>query len=242
MRFSAEIAGTAEMGITGRGNASEVGTYVEKLFSSELSGNVVDLCPVGALTSKPYAFTARSWELKSTDSVDVSDALGASIKVDSRGTEVMRILPRMHQEVNEEWISDKARYQYDGLKRQRLNVPMVKGPNGLQPATWPEAFAAIKAKLAAAKGNEIKAVAGKLTDAETLIAAKDLLNSLGSGNTVHEDGAHDFSADIRSGYLANSTIAGRWRRVAAYGGGAVGGNCRSCNALRFLLILSCRPL
>jgi NADH dehydrogenase (ubiquinone) Fe-S protein 1 len=126
VRFSSEIAGTAEIGITGRGRDSEVGTYVEKLFSSELSGNVVDLCPVGALTSKPYAFTARSWELKSTDSIDVSDALGASIKVDSRGTEVMRILPRMNDAVNEEWISDKARYQYDGLKRQRLNVPLVK--------------------------------------------------------------------------------------------------------------------
>jgi len=126
VRFSAEVAGTAEMGVTGRGRDSEIGTYVEKLFSSELSGNVVDLCPVGALTSKPYAFTARSWELKSTDSIDVSDALGSSVKIDSRGTEVMRILPRLNEQVNEEWISDKARYQYDGLKRQRLNVPLVK--------------------------------------------------------------------------------------------------------------------
>ena len=209
VRFSSEVAGTGEMGITGRGNASEVGTYVDKLFSSELSGNVIDLCPVGALTSKPYAFTARSWELKSTDSLDVSDALGASIKVDSRGTEVMRILPRMNEAVNEEWISDKARYQYDGLKRQRLNVPMIKGADGeLKPATWAEAFAAIKAGIASAKGDEIKAVAGKLTDAETLVSAKDLLNKLGSGNTVHEDGSHDFNADVRSAYIANSTVAG----------------------------------
>ncbi|GAX74691.1 hypothetical protein CEUSTIGMA_g2139.t1 [Chlamydomonas eustigma] len=208
VRFSSEVAGTAEMGVTGRGRDSEIGTYVEKLFTSELSGNVVDLCPVGALTSKPYAFTARSWELKSTDSVDVSDALGASIKVDSRGTEVMRILPRLNEKVNEEWISDKARYQYDGLKRQRLNIPLVKGPHGLSPVTWPEALAAVKAGLGAAKGNEIKAIAGKLTDAETMMATKDLLNSMGSGNTVHEDGFNDFNADIRSGYIANSTVAG----------------------------------
>lgn len=126
VRFTSEVAGTAELGMTGRGRNSEIGTYVEKLLTSELSGNVIDLCPVGALTSKPYAFTARSWELKSTESVDVSDALGANIKVDSRGTEVMRITPRLNEDVNEEWLSDKGRFQYDGLKRQRLNVPMVK--------------------------------------------------------------------------------------------------------------------
>ena len=114
------------MGVTGRGRDSEIGTYVEKLVSSELSGNVIDLCPVGALTSKPYAFTARSWELKATESIDVSDALGANIRVNSRGTEVMRILPRLNEAVNEEWISDKARFQYDGLKRQRLTIPLVK--------------------------------------------------------------------------------------------------------------------
>lgn len=208
VRFSTEVAGTGEMGITGRGNASEVGTYVDKLFASELSGNVVDLCPVGALTSKPYAFTARSWELKSTDSIDVSDALGCNVKVDSRGTEVMRILPRLNEDVNEEWLSDKGRYQYDGLKRQRLNVPLVKGPKGLQPATWAEAFAAIKSGLGAAKGNELKAIAGKLSDAESMIALKDLFNGMGSGNTMHEDGAADLNADIRSTYIANSKVAG----------------------------------
>lgn len=115
-----------DLGVTGRGRDSEIGTYVEKLMSSELSGNVIDLCPVGALTSKPFAFTARSWELRNTESIDVSDALGANIRVDSRGTEVMRIVPRMNEEVNEEWISDKARFQYDALKRQRLTAPMVK--------------------------------------------------------------------------------------------------------------------
>lgn len=209
VRFSSEVAGTGEMGVTGRGNASEIGTYVDKLFASELSGNVVDLCPVGALTSKPYAFTARSWELKSTDSVDVSDALGSNIKVDSRGTEVMRITPRLNEDVNEEWLSDKGRYQYDGLKRQRLNVPMVKGPAGvLKPTTWAEAFTAIKAAMAGVHGNEIKAIAGKLTDAETLVSVKDLLNRLGSGNMMHEDGAADLNADIRSTYITNTTVAG----------------------------------
>jgi NADH dehydrogenase/NADH:ubiquinone oxidoreductase subunit G len=126
VRFSKEVAGVPDMGVTGRGRDSEIGTYVERLLVSELSGNVIDLCPVGALTSKPAAFTARSWELKSTESIDVSDGLGANIKVDSRGVEVMRITPRLNEAVNEEWISDKARFQFDALKRQRLDTPMVK--------------------------------------------------------------------------------------------------------------------
>jgi NADH dehydrogenase (ubiquinone) Fe-S protein 1 len=126
VRFSKEVAGVPDMGVTGRGRDSEIGTYVERLLVSELSGNVIDLCPVGALTSKPASFTARSWELKSTESIDVSDGLGANIKVDSRGVEVMRITPRLNEAVNEEWISDKARFQFDALKRQRLDTPMVK--------------------------------------------------------------------------------------------------------------------
>ncbi|KAL6761957.1 NADH:ubiquinone oxidoreductase 76 kDa subunit [Haematococcus lacustris] len=210
VRFSSEVAGTAELGVTGRGRDSEVGTYVEKLVASELSGNVIDLCPVGALTSKPYAFTARSWELKSTESVDVSDALGANIKVDSRGTEVMRITPRLNEDVNEEWLSDKGRFQYDGLKRQRLNVPLVKGSKGLQPVNWPEAFQAVAKAFQGVQGDQIKAIVGKLTDAETMIAVKDLLNRLGSGNYKHEDdvGPVPMSADVRSTYLGNTTVAG----------------------------------
>lgn len=211
VRFSSEVAGTSELGVTGRGRDSEIGTYIDKLISSELSGNVIDLCPVGALTSKPYAFTARSWELKSTDSVDVSDALGANIKVDSRGTEVMRITPRINEEVNEEWLSDKGRFQYDGLKRQRLNVPMVKGAKGLEPTTWLKAFTAAKSAVEGVKGNEIKAIFGKLSDAETMIAGKDLLNRLGSGNYAHEDDlstSEPLSADVRSTYLTNTTVAG----------------------------------
>lgn len=126
VRFAEEVAGVEDLGVTGRGRDSEVGTYVSRLMKSELSGNVIDLCPVGALTSKPYAFTARSWELKNTESIDVSDALGANVRIDSRGMEVMRIVPRLNEDVNEEWLSDKARFQYDGLRWQRLNIPLVK--------------------------------------------------------------------------------------------------------------------
>ena len=137
VRFATEVAGVQDLGVTGRGNMAEIGTYVSKLLTSELSGNVIDLCPVGALTSKPFAFTARAWELKFAESVDVTDGLGSNIRVDTRGTEVMRVVPRLHEGVNEEWISDKARFSYDGLKRQRLDTPMVKAPDGrLKPATW----------------------------------------------------------------------------------------------------------
>ncbi|EFJ45606.1 NADH:ubiquinone oxidoreductase 76 kDa subunit [Volvox carteri f. nagariensis] len=208
VRFASEVAGTAELGVTGRGRDSEIGTYVEKLMVSELSGNVVDLCPVGALTSKPYAFTARSWELKATESIDVSDALGANIRVDSRGTEVMRILPRLNEEINEEWLSDKGRYQYDGLKRQRLDKPMVKGPKGLQPATWVEALGVVAAALSSTPATHIKAVAGKLADAESMVALMDLMRRLGVGNLVHEGGFADMPSDVRSTYTANTTVAG----------------------------------
>ena len=137
VRFATEVAGVQDLGVTGRGGMAEIGTYVSKLLTSELSGNVIDLCPVGALTSKPFAFTARAWELRFTESIDVTDGLGANIRVDTRGTEVMRVVPRLHEGVNEEWISDKARFSYDGLKRQRLDTPLVKDASGkLKPATW----------------------------------------------------------------------------------------------------------
>mmetsp|Transcript_1837 Transcript_1837/g.2587 ORF Transcript_1837/g.2587 Transcript_1837/m.2587 type:complete len:707 (+) Transcript_1837:60-2180(+) len=207
VRFAKEVAGVEDLGTTGRGRDTEIGTYVSKLFKSELSGNVIDLCPVGALTSKPYAFTARTWELKLTESVDVSDALGSAIRIDTKGTEVMRVTPRLHEEVNEEWISDKARFQYDGLKRQRLDAPYLKDGGSLGPATWEQAFKAIKDKLATVKGSEVKAVAGKLADAEGLVAMKDLLNRLGSDNHMCEDFA-TLDADLRSSYLLNSTIQG----------------------------------
>lgn len=208
VRFAQEVAGVPDLGVTGRGRDSEIGTYVERMLASELSGNVIDLCPVGALTSKPYAFTARSWELKSTESIDVSDALGSNIRVDARGVEVMRIVPRLNEDVNEEWLSDKARFQYDALRRQRLNRPMIKGPHGPAPATWAEALHAIKAATSRVKGNDIRAIAGKLADAESMVLLKDLLARLGSGNIRHEEGFADMSADVRSTYLANSSIRG----------------------------------
>ena len=143
VRFTTEVAGIAEMGLLGRGEDAEITTYLEKALTSELQGNVIDLCPVGALTSKPYAFNARPWELTKTESIDVMDAVGSNIRVDSRGREVMRILPRVNEAINEEWISDKTRFVWDGLKSQRLDRPYVRTGGKLKPATWDEAFAAV---------------------------------------------------------------------------------------------------
>jgi NADH-quinone oxidoreductase subunit G len=147
VRFATEVAGVPDLGATGRGEDMEITTYLEKAFASELSGNVVDLCPVGALTSKPYAFNARPWELKKTESIDVMDAQGCNIRVDSRGPQVMRVLPRLNDDVNEEWISDKARHACDGLSRQRLDQPYIRVAGKLKPASWSEAFAAIAARV-----------------------------------------------------------------------------------------------
>jgi NADH-quinone oxidoreductase subunit G len=208
IRFSTEIAGVPEMGATARGESMAVGTYVEKALSSELSGNLIDICPVGALTSKPYAFVARPWELKKTDSVDVLDAVGASIRIDSRGGEVLRILPRLNEDVNEEWLADKSRFALDGLKRRRLDTPWVKKGGKLTKATWPEAFAAIADKMAGVAGDKIGAIAGDLADAESMIALKDLLASLGSTNVdCRQDGAA-LDASRREFYNFNTSIAG----------------------------------
>ncbi|XP_068715494.1 NADH-ubiquinone oxidoreductase 75 kDa subunit, mitochondrial-like [Montipora foliosa] len=211
IRFASEIAGVDDLGTTGRGNDMQVGTYVEKMFKSELSGNVIDLCPVGALTSKPYAFTSRPWELRKTDSVDVMDAVGSNIVVNTRCGEVMRILPRMNEDINEEWISDKTRFSYDGLKRQRLTKPMIKDDGGnLVPCSWEEALVEIAQKLTHLNGNEIAAVAGGFADAEALVALKDLLNSFDSEGLYTEEGFPSSGAgtDFRSSYIMNSTIAG----------------------------------
>ncbi len=147
IRFMDDVAGVEEMGATGRGEDMEVGTFIEKNISSELSGNIIDLCPVGALTSKPYAFKARSWELEKTESIDVLDAVGSNIRVDARGNEVMRILPRLHEDVNEEWISDKTRFSYDCLKTQRLDRPYIKRKGKYEEASWDEAIDAVVKKL-----------------------------------------------------------------------------------------------
>jgi NADH dehydrogenase (ubiquinone) Fe-S protein 1 len=214
IRFANEVAGVEELGSTGRGNDMQIGTYVEKTMNSELSGNIVDLCPVGALTSKPYAFHARPWELKNTESVDVMDAVGSNIRVDSRGVQVMRIQPRTNDDVNEEWISDKTRYAYDGLKFQRLTTPLLKQGDRFVPATWEDALHAVAQGLSAsgAQGDEIQAVAGQLADTEALVVLKDLINKLGSDNLAldqvngHKVPAH--GVDVRANYLFNSTIPG----------------------------------
>jgi NADH-quinone oxidoreductase subunit G len=208
IRFITEVAGVPDLGATNRGEHMEVGTYVEKALSSELSGNIIDLCPVGALTSKPYAFVARSWELSKVDSVDVLDAVGTNIRIDARGPEVLRILPRLNEDVNEEWLADKSRFALDGLKRRRLDRPWVRRNGKLAEATWSEAFAAIVEKLRGVPGDRIGAVAGDLADAESMLALKDLMVALGSANLdCRQDGAR-IDATRRDFYSFNTSIAG----------------------------------
>ena len=208
VRFATEVAGVPDLGAIGRGEAVEITTYLEKTLASELSANVIDLCPVGALTSKPYAFTARPWELSKTESIDVMDALGSNIRIDARGSQVMRVLPRLNEDINEEWISDKTRYAIDGLRRQRLDQPYMRGSDGrLAPVSWDEAFAKIAAKIKKAKPSTMAAIAGNQVDAESMFALKLLFNKLGSSNIdCRQDGAK--IGGPRAGYLFNSTIAG----------------------------------
>jgi NADH-quinone oxidoreductase subunit G len=207
IRFATEVAGVEELGATGRGESMEVTTYVEHALSTELAGNLVDLCPVGALTSKPYAFEARPWELTKTESVDVLDALGANIRVDTRGAQVMRVLPRLNDDVNEEWISDKTRHAIDGLRHQRLDRPYVRTKGKLVEATWDQAFAAIAAKLNGLDGNKIAAIVGDQCDAESMVALKDLMASLGSPNVdCRQDGAK--LDGPRGSYIFNAGVRG----------------------------------
>jgi NADH-quinone oxidoreductase subunit G len=208
VRFSAEICGAPEMGATGRGEDMEITTYLESALTSELQGNLVDICPVGALTSKPYAFAARPWELGKTQSIDVMDAVGSAIRVDTRGREVMRILPRVNEAVNEEWISDKTRHIVDGLRTQRLDRPYIRENGGLRAASWPEAFAAIAAKVSQAEGKRIGAIAGDLAAVEEMFALKDLLSKLGSVNVAVQGGDAFNPALGRASYIFNPTIAG----------------------------------
>jgi NADH-quinone oxidoreductase subunit G len=209
IRFTTEVAGVSELGAIGRGEDMEITTYLEHAMSSELQSNVVDLCPVGALTSKPYAFTARPWELSKTQSIDVMDALGSAIRIDTRGREVMRILPRNNDDVNEEWISDKTRHVVDGLRTQRLDQPYVRVGGRLKPASWSEAFAVIANRVKATSGNRIGAIVGDLAGAEEMFALKDLMGRLGSPNIdARQDGAVFDPAWGRASYLFNGTIAG----------------------------------
>jgi NADH-quinone oxidoreductase subunit G len=208
IRFATEIAGVEVLGATGRGEHMEVTTYVEKTINSELSGNLVDLCPVGALTSKPYAFIARPWELRKTESIDVMDAVGSSIRIDSRGREVLRILPRTNDDVNEEWLADKSRYAVDGLRRQRLDRPYLRIDDKLKPASWPEALDAIAKRVIGLPGNRLAAIAGDFADAESMFALNGLMSALGSPNIdCRQDGAA-LDPNARASWLFNSTIAG----------------------------------
>ena len=209
VRFTTEVAGISELGLIGRGEDAEITTYLEQAMTSELQGNVIDLCPVGALTSRPYAFQARPWELTKTDSIDVMDAVGSAIRVDSRGREVMRILPRLNEQVNEEWISDKTRFIWDGLRSQRLDRPYVRKGGKLAPASWPEAFAAIRDAVAKSAPDRIGAIAGDLAAVEEMYALKLLMQSLGSGNIdCRQDGAAHDPRHGRGSYIFNPTIEG----------------------------------
>ncbi|MGV1757971.1 NADH-quinone oxidoreductase subunit NuoG [Rhizobium sp. A22-96] len=209
VRFTTEVAGISELGLIGRGEDAEITTYLEQAMTSELQGNVVDLCPVGALTSKPFAFTARPWELNKTESIDVMDALGSAIRVDTRGREVMRVLPRVNEQINEEWISDKTRFIWDGLKTQRLDKPYVRKDGRLQAATWSDAFAAIKSAVSATSGEKIGAIAGDLASVEEMYALSELLKSLGSENLdCRQDGTALDPSLGRASYIFNPTIEG----------------------------------
>ncbi|MDQ4059497.1 MAG: NADH-quinone oxidoreductase subunit NuoG, partial [Pseudomonadota bacterium] len=209
VRFTAEIAGVPELGTIGRGEDLEITSYLESALSSELQGNVIDLCPVGALTSAPHAYRYRPWELAKHESIDVMDALGSNIRIDVRGREVIRILPRLNEGVNEEWISDKTRFVYDGLKAQRLDRPYVRVDGRLQPATWAEAFGAIAARIRATTPDRIAAVVGDLCAAEEIFAFKDLMTRLGVRSIdCRQDGAQLDPRLGRASYLFNATIGG----------------------------------
>ena len=206
VRFATEVAGVPEIGAIGRGEDMEITTYLEAALDSEMSGNVIDLCPVGALTSKPYAYTARPWELKKTETIDVMDAVGSSIRVDTRGREAMRIMPRNHDDVNEEWLSDKSRFVWDGLNTQRLDTPYVRRDGKLAASTWNDAFAVIAEKING-KADKLAAIAGDLVCAEGQFALKSLMDNLGS---LHLDCRQDGAklSGPRANYLFNTTIAG----------------------------------
>ncbi len=208
VRFSAEVCGAPEMGATGRGEDMEITTYLESALTSELQGNLVDICPVGALTSKPYAFAARPWELGKTQSIDVMDGVGSAIRVDTRGREVMRILPRINEAVNEEWISDKTRHVVDGLRTQRLDQPYIRMNGRLQPSSWQQAFAAIAARMGRTDGKRIGAIAGDLAAVEEMFALKELLAKCGSVNLAVQGGDAFNPKAARVSYVFNPTIAG----------------------------------
>ena len=208
IRFSEEVAGIEDMGAVYRGEHMEISTFVEKAVETELSGNLIDLCPVGALTSKPYAFTARPWELKKTETIDVMDAVGSNIRIDSRGREIMRVLPRLNEQINEEWISDKTRFSCDGLKYKRLDRPWIKEDGSLKEATWKEAFNAIKNSLDNVQGNQIASIVGDMMECESIFALKELMLKLGSPHIDCRQDSTPFDNKYRASYIFNSGIEG----------------------------------
>lgn len=208
IRFATEIAGISDLGTTGRGKKTEIGTYVQKLIRSELSGNIIDLCPVGALTSKPYAFTARSWELKSTESIDVFDSIGSNIIINTKGNEVMRVLPKFNENINEEWITDKVRFSYDGLKKQRLSSPFIKNRKGLlEKCNWSQIFSSLVSRIQVSEGS-IAIISGEGIDVETLSIAKSFLNNLGSDSfySSKEFNENSLNQDFPANYLLNTSL------------------------------------
>ena len=202
VRFTTEVAGIEQMGQTGRGEDSEITSYLGLTLDSNLQGNIIDLCPVGALVSKPYAFTARPWELRKTESIDVMDAVGSNIRIDTRGREVMRILPRNHDDVNEEWISDKTRFVWDGLRRQRLDKPYLRQNGRLRPATWSEA---LEAAASAMRGRKVTGLVGDLAPVEAAFSLKQLVEGLGGKVECRTDGAR-LPAGNRSAYVGTASI------------------------------------
>ncbi|HYC03087.1 MAG TPA: NADH-quinone oxidoreductase subunit NuoG [Azospirillaceae bacterium] len=208
IRFCDEIAGVSVMGATERGEHMEVGTYVEAAIASELSGNLADVCPVGALTHKPYAYSARPWELRKTESIDVMDAVGSNIRLDTRGPEVLRVLPRLNEDVNEEWLNDKTRYAYDGLKRQRLDRPYLRENGKLRPAGWAEVLGVVASRLKSVPATKIAAIAGDLADCESVVALKDLMTGLGSPNLECRQDGGRYDVSSPAGYRFNTGIAG----------------------------------
>ncbi len=207
VRFAEEIAGVDDLGQLNRGEDAEIGTFIEKTINSEMSGNLVDVCPVGALTSKPYAFKARPWELRKTETIDVHDALGCNIRVDARGNEVLRVLPRLHEDINEEWIDDRTRHACDGLKYARLDRPYVRKNGKLVESTWEDAFAVVADKLKSTPRDKVAAFAGDLCDAESIYALKNLMASVGVQNLECRVDGTQYDVSSRAGYIFNSGIA-----------------------------------
>ena len=208
VRFATEVAGVPEIGAIGRGENMEITTYLEKSMESELSANVIDLCPVGALTSKPYAFEARPWELKNTESIDVMDAVGSNIRVDTYNWEVKRILPRLNNDINEEWISDKTRYSCDGLLKQRLDVPYVKKNNKLQKTTWDEAVSILVEKIKMISPDEMGGHIGDMVNLENALSFKKFFSSLKCNNLEFRERKFYVNSSEKSNYIFNSSIRG----------------------------------